>query len=58
METSKELSFMAACRDFFGLKEGQTALQFGQEIKQLTADDRKEIAAGLTAMGYKIQQLT
>jgi hypothetical protein len=48
---------MAACRDFFGLKEGQTALQFGQEIKQLTADDRKEIAAGLTAMGYKIQQL-
>lgn len=52
----KKLTFMGACKDFFGLKEGQTALQFGQEIKALTEDDKKEIKAGLEANGYEIMQ--
>lgn len=50
------MTFMAACRDFFGLKEGQTALQFGQEIKALTEQDRKEIREGLEQNGYTIVQ--
>ncbi len=50
----KKLTFMAACKDFFGIKEGQTSMQFAQEIKALTAEDRVEIGAGLAQNGYEI----
>ena len=50
----KKLSFMAACRDFFGLHQGQTALEFGKELKQLTESDRAEIKRGLQKLGYEI----
>lgn len=50
----KKMTFMAACKDFFGLHPGQTGLQFGQEIKALTADDRAEITKGLEHSGYQI----
>lgn len=44
MET---ISFMQACIRFFGVREGQTKLQFGQEVKALTPEDRKEMAPEL-----------
>lgn len=50
----KKLTFMAACRDFFGLKEGQTAMDFGKELKALTEKDRDEIKVGLAKLGYEI----
>lgn len=50
----KRLTFMASCRDFFGLKDGQTAMDFGKELKELTPDDRAEIKAGLEKLGYEI----
>lgn len=50
----KKLTFMAACRDFFGLQHGQTAMDFGKELKQLTDKDRAEIKEGLTQLGYEI----
>jgi hypothetical protein len=50
----KKLTFMAACRDFFGLKTGQSAMDFGRELKELTEGDRAEIKAGLEANGYEI----
>lgn len=51
---SKKMTFLAACRDFFGVREGQTALDFGKEIKALTPKDREEITAGLIQNGYEI----
>lgn len=54
MDISKPLSFMAACRDYFGLHHGQTAMQFGAEIKKLTEEDRAEIKLGLEKLGYTI----
>ena len=54
MNELKKMSFMAACRDFFGLKEGQTAMDFGKELKELTEADRSEIKAGLSQLGYEI----
>lgn len=51
---SKQMTFLGACREFFGVKEGQTALDFGKELKQLTEQDRKEITAGLEQNGYTI----
>lgn len=53
--TAKPMSLMAACRDFFGLKQNQTSVQFGQEYKALTQEDREEIKTGLEKMGYNIQ---
>lgn len=54
----KKMTFMAACKDFFGLHHNQTGLEFGKEIKALTPDDRKEITAGLEKLGYEIVAAT
>jgi hypothetical protein len=54
MDTSKPLTFMAAARDYFGVREGTTSLDFGKEIKALTLADRAEITAGLEKEGYTI----
>ena len=40
---------MAACREYFDLKPGQTPLQFGQKIKSLTPKDREDLHPGLEA---------
>jgi len=50
-----EITFLAACKDFFGLKPGQTAVQFLQEVKGLTDTDREELKPGLEkALGVTI----
>jgi len=51
---AKPMSFVAACKDFFGTKEGQTPLQFMKEVKELTPKDREEITEGLVKNGYEI----
>ena len=50
----KEKTFLMACLDFFGCKEGQSKMEFSQELKKLTEGDRAEISAGLEMNGYKI----
>lgn len=52
----KKMTFMSACKDYFGLKTGQTPVEFGREIKALTEDDRAEIRKGLEQNGYEILQ--
>jgi hypothetical protein len=53
-EMAKQMTFMMACREFFGLHAGQTNMQFAQEIKALTDADKAEITAGLVQNGYEI----
>lgn len=53
MET-KQMSFLAAAKDFFGLKPQQTAIQFLQETKALTEADKVEIKEGPVKQGYSI----
>ena len=48
------ISFMQACREFFGVREGQRPLDFGKEVQALAPADRQEIAAGLVANGFDI----
>jgi transposase len=50
----KKLTFMGACRDYFGAKEGQTNVQFGKEVQALTPAERAEIQKGLEQQGYEI----
>lgn len=54
MSAEKAMTFMQACRDFFGLKAGQTNIQFAQEYKALPPEDRAEIRKGLEEKGYVI----
>ena len=42
------LRFAVACKKYFGLLEGQPFAQFTAELKKLTPEDRKELAAELT----------
>lgn len=53
MET-KKMTFMQACRDYFGLLPGQSSMDFGREVKALNDTDRKEIIEGLVKQGYEI----
>ena len=54
-----ETTPIVAFKEFFGLKTGQTLMQFKAEIDQLTDEDhRAEIAAGLEANGYKFKAAT
>jgi hypothetical protein len=57
MET-KKVTFMQACREFFGLKDGQSGLDFGREVKALTPLDRVEIKSGLEKFGFEIIEAT
>ncbi len=52
----KTMSLLSACKDFFGLKPGQGALQFyNQEFKALSVDDKAYFKLHLEASGlYKI----
>jgi hypothetical protein len=44
--------FMMKCKEFFGLRPGQTAMEFGKELQQLTYEDKQEIHAQLNAQGH------
>lgn len=50
----KKMTFVAASKDFFGLKMGQTGVQFMHEIKELSPEERTDIASGLALNGYEI----
>lgn len=56
--SAKKMTLMAACRDYFGMKQGQTAVDFGKEYKALSEADRNEIKAGLEQQGYEIVAAT
>lgn len=50
----KQMSFVAAVREYFGFKPGQTPMEFMQEIKALTPDDRVYLANEFRKVGYDI----
>lgn len=50
----KSMTFVAACKDFFGMKQGQTATDFMKEIRELTPEDRTYLTALFPSVGYEI----
>lgn len=48
------ISFIAAMRRFFGLREGQTLTEFSAELKALNDADRAYFRKGLEQNGYVI----
>ena len=55
MDKSVPMSFLAACREYFGMKADEKPVEFLKEIKDLSETDRAEIMKGLVANGYQIQ---
>lgn len=50
----KQMSFMAACKDYFGMRQGQTLSEFLAEVKALTMADREELKVLFKSVGYEI----
>lgn len=54
----KPIAFLAAMKEFFGYKPGQTLSGFKAELEALTDADREYFYAGLTADGFYLSPLT
>lgn len=50
------IGFMSACRIFFGLKPGQTPIEFGRELQALSPQDRDYITTGLEQNGFIVER--
>jgi hypothetical protein len=54
MDNQSFRSFPAACRAYFGFKEGQGLTDFMAEIRELSPADKEEIAKGMKEHGIVI----
>ena len=50
----KEMSLVMALKDYFGMKPGQTSMDFLKEVKELTDEDKIWFRDNLPSVGYKI----
>lgn len=53
-ETAKPTNFIAAMLHYFGKLPNETTVEFGQEIKSLTDQDRGEFRDMLIGQGYPL----
>lgn len=51
---AKQMSFVAAMRDYFGLRSGDAPHSFLLEMKALADEDTRWFSAELTKLGYEI----
>ncbi len=47
----KSMTFVMACNNFFGRKQGQSLQEFNAELKALTEKDRKDMIQMFMAVG-------
>ena len=50
----RQMTFAAACMEYFGKKPGQSSLDFMKEIKELTSDDRAYFIKLFPSVGIEI----
>ena len=51
-----KIKFASACMKFFSKKPGETLLQFANEVKALTIEDKAELASMLSeALGVEVE---
>jgi hypothetical protein len=51
----QKMSFVKACKEFFGFKPEQKLAQFAEELKALTAKDRAELSGMFPSVGIEIE---
>ena len=52
--TIKKLGFAAACLQFFGKKDKQSNMEFMQELRSLTNEDREYLTREFRTVGIEI----
>jgi len=52
MAEKTTMTFIAAMKDFFGMKDGQTLTQFSAELKALDEKEKEFFKLGLQQNGY------
>lgn len=50
-----KVGFVKACRDFFGLKPGETLAEFAAELKALTDKDKQDLVAEFKRIGWDVE---
>lgn len=50
----KTMTFVAACKDFFGFKPGQNLTGFMEEVKALDTGEREYFKREFLKVGYQI----
>lgn len=53
-QNTQQMSFVSGMKAFFGLKPGQTTLDFGKELKELSHEDKTYFAQRLRDNGMNI----
>jgi hypothetical protein len=48
----KHVTFIMACREFFGIKTGQTLQDFAAEVRSLTQEDKAYFIELFKTVGY------
>ena len=49
------VSFTAACNNYFGRKPGQSLMEFQQELKALTQEDREYLKREFKKVGVEVE---
>lgn len=52
----KSMTWAGACKNFFGLKPGQTLQEFGAEIKALTPGDKAEMISLFKTVDITVEE--
>ena len=52
------MSFTAACKHYFGYRQGQTLGEFMAEIKELTTEDRAYLTKLFPSIGIEIAKIS
>lgn len=50
-ETLRHCTFIVACREYFGIRQGQTLQQFAAEIRELTTEDKASLTQMFRSVG-------
>lgn len=50
----KKMSFVAAMKDYFGVRPGSTSVEFMKEIRALQGPEREFFKTNLPKVGYEI----
>ena len=52
------VTFVAACKNFFGMLPGQTLQEFAKELKALTPDDKAELIVLFRSVGIDASKVS
>jgi hypothetical protein len=56
MDKDTPQGLIALCKEFFGFKPGQTLMEFRDEFKALSPEDKDDLRKSFEAAGFKVKE--